>query len=85
MIGRRLIALGALLGAFAVLAPSADAWIVKEPNGHLISVAVARGVSPASIPGSFAATPAAQGRIGFRQLTTSPSTAGRSCTRSLHT
>jgi PKD repeat protein len=62
---RSLITLCLCLGMLAALAPAASAWLVREPNGHLISVAVHQGVSPASIPGSLASKAAAQGAAGF--------------------
>jgi PKD repeat protein len=40
---------------FAVLAPSASAVVVNQPNGQFLSVAPVRGVSATSIPGSVAA------------------------------
>ncbi len=44
-----------LLGAL-LAAPEALGTLVKGPDGHYVSVALARGVAPASMPGSVAAT-----------------------------
>jgi PKD repeat protein len=64
-VGRKLVLLGALLGALCALAPSAGAWLVRKSNGHLLSIAVARGVNPASVPGSFAASTSGQAAAPF--------------------
>jgi PKD repeat protein len=55
--GRRATMLGALigvLGALGVFAPTAGAVLVHVGHGQVAGVTPVRGVSPASIPGSFA-------------------------------
>lgn len=57
--GCKLVALVALVAAFAVLAASASAVVVHQRNGHFVSIALHRGRSATSIPGSVAAQHAA--------------------------
>jgi PKD repeat protein len=51
----------AVLGACGAFATQAPAAVVHQANGHFLGVAPRRGVNPASIPGSVAATRAASG------------------------
>ncbi len=56
-----LAAAAVLLGALAVAAPQASATLVKQPDGHYLSIALPSGVAPASVPGSVAAARHAAG------------------------
>jgi hypothetical protein len=63
-VSRHLAAAGLLLGAFALLASSASAVIVREPGGRSVSFTLTAGSNPASIPGSIASRNAASGTSG---------------------
>jgi hypothetical protein len=65
---RRVAAAGLLLGAFALLASSASAVIVREPGGRSVSFALTAGSNPASIPGSIASRSGASGASGNGNL-----------------